>query len=100
LADWVGLFKGFDWTDGVTHKGDGVGAASQVLVLPKAGVYSVAFSNTWVDGAAQELTFEVLDALDCNVPVVDSAPVGQSSGLLTGISFLMLAVSVFGCWFL
>ena len=61
---WLDPYKGFDWTDGVLHDGSEAGVQTQVVLLPKAGVYVVVLTNTDMndDWAAQELAYDVLDA--------------------------------------
>lgn len=62
---WLEPFQGLDWSDGAHHDGAEAGSQTQIVVLPKAGVYVVVFTNTDLndDWAAQELALEVAYSL-------------------------------------
>lgn len=63
--EWLEPYLLYDWTDGAHHDGSEAGCQTQILVLPKAGVYAIVLTNT--DGndewAAQMLAMELLYAL-------------------------------------
>ena len=72
-------FKDYDWTDGIWHDGAEVGSQTNILILPKAGVYVAVLTNTDLNSetAAQQLTKAIVDAplpaLDPGTPT--SAPI-------------------------
>ncbi|EJK67532.1 hypothetical protein THAOC_11417 [Thalassiosira oceanica] len=57
-------FKDYDWTDGIWHDGAEVGSQTNILILPKAGVYVAVLTNTDLNSetASQQLTKAIVDA--------------------------------------
>jgi CubicO group peptidase (beta-lactamase class C family) len=63
--EWLDPYRRYDWTDGAHHNGAEAGSQTQILLLPKAGVYAVVLTNThgndeyapqWL---ASELLYEI-----------------------------------------
>ena len=63
--DWVEPYKVYNWTNGAHHDGSEAGVQTQILVLPKAGVFAVVLTNTDEnDGwAAQMMAMEILESI-------------------------------------
>jgi CubicO group peptidase (beta-lactamase class C family) len=61
---WLEGFTSYDWTDGITHDGSDAGCQTNILILPKSGLYVAVVTNTDSnsDTAAQELIEAVIDA--------------------------------------
>lgn len=61
---WLEAFTNYDWTDGIWHDGSESGCQTNILILPKAGLYVAVITNTDgnSDTAAQELTEAVVSA--------------------------------------
>lgn len=60
--NWMNPISSLDWTDAVAHDGAEAGSQTQVVLLPKAGIYAVVFTNTDYNDelAAQKLMKQVL----------------------------------------
>lgn len=94
--DWLeGPFRAFDWTDGILHAGAEAGSQTNMIILPKAGVYVGVLTNTDrnPETAAEELTGFVMEAHLGNIAsgtggsrVVVGGGIGVGSGgfLLAG----------------
>ncbi len=68
----------YDLTDGIMHDGSEAGVQTNMIILPKAGIYVAVLLNTNDDdSAAEELTAAVLDAVSSD---------GILNDLLTGSS--------------
>ena len=57
-------FSSFDWTNGFWHDGAEAGSQTNIIVLPRAGVYVAVMTNTDMnsESAAQQLTRAVVEA--------------------------------------
>ena len=57
-------FSSFDWTNGFWHDGAEAGSQTNIVVLPRAGVYVAVMTNTDMnsESAAQQLTRAVVEA--------------------------------------
>jgi len=57
-------FSSLDWTDGFWHDGAEAGSQTNIIVLPRAGVYVAVITNTDMnsESAAQQLTRTVIEA--------------------------------------
>eukprot|EP00531_Pseudo-nitzschia_arenysensis_P018003 CAMPEP_0116156520 /NCGR_PEP_ID=MMETSP0329-20121206/22875_1 /TAXON_ID=697910 /ORGANISM="Pseudo-nitzschia arenysensis, Strain B593" /LENGTH=581 /DNA_ID=CAMNT_0003653607 /DNA_START=60 /DNA_END=1805 /DNA_ORIENTATION=- len=61
-----GIYR-YDWTDGIMHDGSDAGVQTNMVILPKAGVYVAVLLNTNDDGyAAEELTEAIMEAISPN----------------------------------
>ena len=64
-ATWLAeAFRDYDWTDGIWHDGSESGSQTNVVILPRAGVFVAVLTNTDgnSDDAAQELTAAAIEA--------------------------------------
>lgn len=56
-------FENYDWSGGIMHDGSDAGVSTNIIILPKAGVYVAVLLNTNSDDeAVYELTHTVLSA--------------------------------------
>lgn len=57
-------FSEYDWTDGVWHDGLEAGSQTNIVILPKAGIFVAVLTNTDLNSetAAQQLTQAVVEA--------------------------------------
>jgi len=57
-------FQKYDWTDGVWHDGAEAGSQTNIIILPKAGLYVAVLTNTDLNSetAAQQLTRAIVEA--------------------------------------
>ncbi len=61
-----GIYR-YDWTDGIMHDGSDAGVQTNLVILPKAGVYVAVLLNTNDDKyAAEELTEAIIEAISPN----------------------------------
>jgi CubicO group peptidase (beta-lactamase class C family) len=87
--DWVQPYQIYNWASGAEAAGQDVGAQTQIIVLPQAGVFGVVLTNT--DGndalAAQILAMTMLETIH---------PSGSTmaSGLLAWVGTATLVMSI------
>lgn len=57
-------FQNYDWTDGIWHDGAEAGSQTNLLILPKAGLFVSVLTNTDLNSetAAQQLTQAIVEA--------------------------------------
>ena len=71
-------FAKYDWTDGIWHDGAEAGSQTNIIILPKAGIYVAVLTNTDLNSetAAQQLTQAVIEA-----PLPPSSPIPSPTPL-------------------
>jgi CubicO group peptidase (beta-lactamase class C family) len=90
--EWLEPFSHYDWTDGAHHDGAEAGSQTQILVLPRAGVYAAVLTNT--DGndeyAAQMMAVDLLYEISGGRPRYATKPLAWG--------FPVLALLVVSLW--
>ena len=78
--EWLQAFEKYDWTNGVMHAGSESGSQTQIIVLPKAGVYAAVLTNT--DGN-NDLAAQMLTIVLAETPVEQAQFKPGSSAVVT-----------------